>query len=464
MLEDSLKLGDRVGILGTGVSPEFVRDGVAGTPNVCEPREHEHMQVTEPATEVNRALPLTPARGPPQPMESCGRLKYARHAPNPSWRTNVHPSIPLQTRRDSFEDRPPPAPLVERCFRRAEASLARHRLPVDSDGNGRSVNGDGSGSVGSRPACERTLLPGRSDARDIERMSKKRAQLLALNHADISEAEPRGVARPALPDEIRSIPPTFAGQSHFVQTLQDALVSNGWDGSRKVLSVVFPAYNEAERIADTIRAYATALEGLSHEIVVELDGCHDGTAEQVRGVQRGFPSVQIVEFPERLGKGRGVFEGIRRAKGEWIAYLDADGSVSPRDFLPVAATALSDGWDAVIASRYWNRHRIIESYGFPRWVASRTFNQLVRMLYGLPFEDTQCGAKIFRRSAIEAVIDDMKLSGYAFDVELLWRLWQSGHRIREVPVMWHHKDGSKVRLSRVARHMFIDILRLRVNP
>lgn len=234
--------------------------------------------------------------------------------------------------------------------------------------------------------------------------------------------------------------------------------------SSEKLSLIIPAYNEERRISETIRAYARSLQGLHHEILVEVDGSSDRTADLVRGIQKTFPTVSLVEFSARLGKGRGVMEAIQHASGEWIAYVDADGSVPPSEFLHLARAALADGADAVIASRYWDRDRMIQEIGLMRWTASRGFNALVRHLYGLPFRDTQCGAKMMRRSAARAVMGEMKLAGYAFDVELLWRLQRQGFKVLELPIMWTHKNGSKIRLGHVVSHMFLDVMRLRVNP
>ncbi len=236
------------------------------------------------------------------------------------------------------------------------------------------------------------------------------------------------------------------------------------DPKPQKLSLVIPAYNEEQRISQTIHAYASSLQGLRHEILVELDGCNDRTADLVRDTQQEFPAVELVEFPTRLGKGRGVIEGMRRATGDWIAYVDADGSVSPSEFFVVAKAALSDGADAVIASRYWDRRHMVNEIGLLRWTASRSFNWLVRHMYGLPFRDTQCGAKMLRRRAVRAIIDEMRVDGYAFDVELLWRLQQHGFKVVELPILWTHKDGSKVRIGHVASRMFLDVMRLRVNP
>ncbi len=231
-----------------------------------------------------------------------------------------------------------------------------------------------------------------------------------------------------------------------------------------MLSLVIPAYNEEDRIARTVREYAETLRPLNHEILVEVDGSSDRTADLVRDIQSDYETVKLVEFTNRLGKGRGVLEGMERAAGDWIAYVDADGSTPPREFMRVAALAFSNGADAVIATRYWDRARMVREYGFMRWTASRAFNFLVRHAFDLPYRDTQCGTKMFRRDAVMAVIPKMKLTDYAFDVELLWRLQTEGYQITEVPIRWHHRDGSTVQIAHVATRMFLDVIRLRVAP
>ncbi|TLZ54738.1 MAG: glycosyltransferase family 2 protein [Methanobacteriota archaeon] len=230
-----------------------------------------------------------------------------------------------------------------------------------------------------------------------------------------------------------------------------------------LLSIVIPAHNEESRIAETVLSYAAALQGAPYELVLAIDGCEDRTGEVARSLQARVPSIKIVQSPTRLGKGGGVLEGIRQASGSWIAFMDADGALSPPEFLALLTKVQANGCAGVIGSRYWDRQRIQGSYGFLRWLLSRAFNKSVRFLFGLPFEDTQCGAKIFRRDAIEAVMSEIRLRGYAFDVELLWRLEKAGYEIRELPISWDHKNGSSIKLSREAPRMLSDIIRMRLN-
>ena len=93
-------------------------------------------------------------------------------------------------------------------------------------------------------------------------------------------------------------------------------------------------------------------------------------------------------------------------------------------------------------------------------LASKAFNIFVRMFFGLPFKDTQCGAKVFKKEAILDILDDLKTSGFEIDVEILWRLKKRGYRVIEYPITWKHSEGSKFRLSH-SGGMFISLLRTR---
>ena len=98
--------------------------------------------------------------------------------------------------------------------------------------------------------------------------------------------------------------------------------------------------------------------------------------------------------------------------------------------------------------------------GILRQAESRCFNLLIRILFGLSFHDTQCGAKVFTRAAIDAVLPSMTSRGFEFDVELLWRLKKAGFRVVEVPIVWQNKGDSRVKKRDMAR-MFLGLVAVR---
>lgn len=122
--------------------------------------------------------------------------------------------------------------------------------------------------------------------------------------------------------------------------------------------------------------------------------------------------------------------------------------------------ALSDA-DGVIASRRVKGSQILIKQSLKRRIASKSFNIIVRIIFGLHFKDTQCGAKVFRKEAIKDVLSELKTKGFEFDVELLWRLKKKGYKIIEFPITWKHSEGSTFGLSNAPK-MFFSLLKVRI--
>lgn len=174
----------------------------------------------------------------------------------------------------------------------------------------------------------------------------------------------------------------------------------------------------------------------------------------------GCPALRRVVIRERVGKGGALMRGLAEAKGDRIAFTDADGSTPPASLFALAE-ALGDA-GAVIGSRWLPASRIGRPQPRSRRIASRLFNAYVRMLFGLRLSDTQCGAKVLSRAAVEAVLPRLGATQWGFDVELLFLLRCAGFEIREFPVEWNDVDGSKVRLFRAAGEMLLALTRLRL--
>jgi len=173
-----------------------------------------------------------------------------------------------------------------------------------------------------------------------------------------------------------------------------------------------------------------------------------------------YPNIRLLCFGNRLGKGGALIQGFKVAEGKEICFVDADESVSIDD-LKGMFHALH-GVDGVIASRRLKRSKILIKQPIQRRLASRIFNIFVRMLFGLPFEDTQCGAKVFKQEAILNILNDLKTTGFETDVEILWRLRKMGYRIREYPISWKHSEGTKFKLSD-SKGMLISLIRTRFS-
>ena len=117
--------------------------------------------------------------------------------------------------------------------------------------------------------------------------------------------------------------------------------------------------------------------------------------------------------------------------------------------------------DGVIASRHLNDSKIIVKQPLKRRFASKCFNIFVRLMFNLPFKDTQCGAKFFKKEAIAGILSELVATGFEFDVDLLWKLKKSGCTIAEYPIEWSHSEGSNFSLK-CAPKMFISLIRVRL--
>jgi len=204
-------------------------------------------------------------------------------------------------------------------------------------------------------------------------------------------------------------------------------------------SLVIPAYNEEHRIIPLF----DAIYAFDGELIVICDGV-DGTADIVDQIatRRQDLTIRCLRFDHRLGKGGGVIAGLQAARFSRIGFFDADGSTSidemKRLFLTLTAV------DGAIGSRWIPGSTLRVRQSIMRQMESRAFNLLIRALFGLTFHDTQCGAKVFKKSAIDAVLPMMISRGFEFDVELLWRLRCSGYVVSEVPIEWQNKGDSRV--------------------
>jgi glycosyltransferase involved in cell wall biosynthesis len=229
-----------------------------------------------------------------------------------------------------------------------------------------------------------------------------------------------------------------------------------------MVSIVIPAYNEEQRILDTLNELHDHFSRIPHEILVVMDGCTDRTGAMVEEFAGTHPTIRSVLHPVKLGKGGGIILGINHVLGNIIAVVDADGAVPPHDVARMI-DIVADGTDCVISSRYMPGSVIHTAQPWHRILASRGFNALVKLLFSLPFKDTQCGCKVLRTEAARKVVGDIRTFDYAFDVELLWRLGKYGYTIVEVPVEWRHREGSKLDLKKVIPQMFSAVIKLRLK-
>lgn len=203
------------------------------------------------------------------------------------------------------------------------------------------------------------------------------------------------------------------------------------------LSIVIPAYNEAERISATLLDIDSVMRTaqISYEIIVVTDGAKDDTAQVVRSLMPRVKNLRVIENKENHGKGYVTRQGLLEATGEWRLFMDADNSTTMREFEKFKPF-LKEGNDVIIASRAKKGAELDPPQPWYRQIVGKVGNIIIQILAVPGIWDTQCGFKCFSARATKSVFLKMKISRWGFDVEALALARRFGFRIKEVPVRW----------------------------
>jgi glycosyltransferase involved in cell wall biosynthesis len=227
--------------------------------------------------------------------------------------------------------------------------------------------------------------------------------------------------------------------------------------------LLIPAYNEEDRIGPVLREYAAYFRAHyagEFKIVVVLNGCRDNTLGVVESAEKEFPEIKWLEFKAPIGKGGALIEGLRLwPQADLIGYVDADGATAPPAFMDLIKHCSEV--DCAIGSRWIPGSVLEQAQSAKRRIFSRVFHLYVELLLGMRIKDTQCGAKVMRRAAMEKIHGNLRIADVAFDINLLYSLKKAGFSVREVPTVWTDKIGSKMRLNKGALAILLSVLRLR---
>ena len=235
------------------------------------------------------------------------------------------------------------------------------------------------------------------------------------------------------------------------------------------LSIVIPAYHEEKRIGRSLDEVLRFLLSKSYraEVIVVDDGSADGTDRVVnewipRYREAGEELRLLTNTPNR-GKGFSVKRGLTEARGDIVLFSDADFS-SPVTEAPKLIDPILEGKaDVTFGSRALDRTLIGKHQPLFRDFGGRVFNLFMRTITGLPFKDTQCGFKAFRRELALPVFELQSIERFGFDPEILYIARKQGLRLLEVPVVWNDAEGSTVRYASDSLNMFLDLVRIRMN-
>lgn len=229
------------------------------------------------------------------------------------------------------------------------------------------------------------------------------------------------------------------------------------------LTIVIPSYNEELRLPATLERIAAYLPQLARnsEILVVDDGSKDRTAAVAESFREKIPSLRVIPNGVNRGKGFSVRHGMMEARGRHVLFTDADLS-APIEEAPKLLKAL-ESYDVAIGSRALDRSLITVHESRFREFAGIVFNTIVRIILRLPFVDTQCGFKAFRRECCRILFEQQRIERFGFDPELLYLARHHGLKVREIPVQWGHSPATKVNMLRDSIQMFLDVFTIRWN-
>lgn len=229
------------------------------------------------------------------------------------------------------------------------------------------------------------------------------------------------------------------------------------------VSLILPAFNEAQTIAATIREAARYFRerSIRYELIVPADG-NDGTREAALEVAGEGEPVRVIGYHQRRGKGRAVREAMALSQGEIAGYADADNKVPIEEFDNIRPL-LKQGYDVVIGSRNMRESRIERRQPLYRQLGGKAFGVFMHAAVGLPaITDTQCGFKFFTRAAAREIFTRQHIDGYMFDVEILALAESLGYRIRQVPIRWRDDGDSRLGLLSGNLRNAVDLVRIRM--
>ncbi|MDD5557601.1 MAG: glycosyltransferase family 2 protein [bacterium] len=242
------------------------------------------------------------------------------------------------------------------------------------------------------------------------------------------------------------------------------MTAQGKGGQAPFISVVIPAYNEEERLGETLERVCAYLSRQAYgwEVIVVDDGSTDGTASLCRAFAGRDPRVRLASNPGNRGKGYSVRHGVDEARGDCILFSDADLSAPIEDVERLLEPVLRGGFDIAIGSRAVPGADIRIRQPWHRELMGRIFNGIVRLVALRGFSDTQCGFKLFRAAAAKDLFRRQRIERFSFDVEALYLARRLGYRVAEVPVTWSDSPSSRVRVAADPYRMFLDVLRIRL--
>lgn len=230
-----------------------------------------------------------------------------------------------------------------------------------------------------------------------------------------------------------------------------------------MISIIIPVYNEEKRIKDSVDTIFNFLDKRKekYEVIVVNDGSVDSTKSMLIDLQKKY-LLRIIDHPCNMGKGAAIKTGVKNSQGEIILFTDIDLSV-PIEFLGTYLERLDKNTDIVIGTRAAKESMVEIRQSFLRESLGELFTYLANFILDVGVSDFTCGFKMFRKQAADVIFSKQRVKRWAFDAESLFIARIHHFTIKEVPVVWRHKEESKVRFPKDLVETLIDLLIIRWN-
>lgn len=234
-----------------------------------------------------------------------------------------------------------------------------------------------------------------------------------------------------------------------------------------MISIVIPVYNEEQRIGKTLEIINNYLnkKNIDYELIIVDDGSTDYSIKVVEDFFSHYPQIKykLLKNYKNLGKGAAVRKGVLSACGELVYFTDADLSTPIEEMFKFVDIIEKEGYDIVIGSRGLKESKILVHQPFYRETMGKVFNKIIKIFLMNDFNDTQCGAKMFKNEVAKKVFSLSKIHNFAFDVEILYIAKKLGYKIKEVSVVWKNSKGSKVKLLTDSIKMLFSLFKIKFN-
>jgi glycosyltransferase AglD len=226
------------------------------------------------------------------------------------------------------------------------------------------------------------------------------------------------------------------------------------------ISLIFPAYNEADYLESAVEKAIQALNEFtnSYEIIIAEDGSTDGTSERSEELTKKYPFVRHIHGEQRLGRGKALNNAFRNSRGEVFVYMDLDLATDLKYLKPLVKAISVEGYDFSTGSRMLPESKVERT--LRRSISSKSYNFLVRHMLGSELRDHQCGFKGFKREPTLLLIDEVAARHWFWDTEILVRAAREGYKIKEIPVEWKSGHKTKVNLFKDSYNMGKQVFKL----